>query len=285
VFPVFHFFSRGMIGQRSRPTWLRSPLWLALLAVVGGIAAYEPVRDLVLDVEKTPAERGYDIARRHGCFSCHGPNGSGGVSNPGSKDDEVPGFSGGTPMMWAKSEQELRQYILDGAPQRKRDDPRHQQRLREQALVMPAYRDYLSDGEVDDLLFYLRAVSGLVVPPEEAAAGQDQAYRLGCFNCHGPMGGGGVANPGSLKGYIPGWWGKDFRDLVRDDAELRQWILDGHIDRLETHPIASYFTKAQRIKMPAYRAFLTDEQVEELMRYVRWINEGDWQDKPLDLGH
>jgi hypothetical protein len=37
--------------------------------------------------------------------------------------------------------------------------------------------------------------------------------------------------------------------------------------------------------MPAYSAFLNDRQLAALMRYVCWINSGDWQQKPLDLAH
>lgn len=67
------------------------------------------------------------------------------------------------------------------------------------AEVSPAERGYL----------YLRAASGLIVPPDDLAVqGQDLVYRLGCFHCHGLMGAGGSKNLGSPKGYIPGWWGR-----------------------------------------------------------------------------
>jgi mono/diheme cytochrome c family protein len=266
--------------------WVRLRLWLGAFLATAAVLAYPSVRDLVLGVEVTQAERGRQVALRAGCFTCHGPSGTGGVKNPGSDDGEVPGFSGGTPMMWVKSEQELREYVLDGAPARKRADPRHKAKTEAQLLAMPAYRDYLSMGQVDDLIVYLRAVSGLITPSDELAArGQELAYRNGCFNCHGPMGAGTSKNIGSLKGYIPGWWGNDFRDLVRSDEELRGWIRDGEIERLRDHPIARYFTRSQRVFMPAYHNFLSEEDVQALMRYVRWVNAGDWQNKPLDLGH
>lgn len=151
---------------------------------------------------------------------------------------------------------------------------------------MPAYRAYLTSAQIDDLVAYIRAVSGLITPKDELAAqGQELAFRLGCFTCHGPMGAGGGQNPGSFKGYLPGWWGEDFRDLVRNDDELRAWILDGQIARLRDHPIAKYFLRWQRVSMPAYRNFLSEPQLQALMRYVRWVNEGTWQGAPLDLGH
>ncbi len=275
-----------MKGLQNVPRWLRSRVWLLAFLLTVAVLLYPTVRGLVLDVEVTPAQRGYEVALRAGCFTCHGPNGTGGVKNPGSADEEVPGFSGGSPMMWAKSEQELRDYILDGAPRRKRDDPKHKQKMEAQLLAMPAYRGHVSEREVDDLVAYIRAASGLITPPDPVAAqGQDLAIRLGCFQCHGPMGSGNSDNPGSFKGYIPGWWGKDFRDLVRSDDELREWILGGQVPRLRDHPIAGYFIRSQRVYMPAYRNFINDEQLAALMRYVRWVNEGSWQNKPLDLGH
>lgn len=256
--------------------------WLLLLVGL----AYPALRDRILSVERTAAERGHDAALRAGCFTCHGPSGTGGVDNPGSEDEEVPGFSGGSPMMWAKSEAELREYILDGAPARKRNNERYQEKIKKWLLVMPAYRGHLSDAEVDDILVYIRAMSGLVVPDDEqAAAGQELAIKLGCFHCHGPMGAGGVRNPGSFKGYIPGWWGEDFRELVRDDEELRTWIVAGVIPRLQQHPVAKHFIESQRVYMPGYRDFVDDQQLAALMRYVRWVHESGWQSRELDLGH
>ncbi|HVM95094.1 MAG TPA: c-type cytochrome [Candidatus Acidoferrales bacterium] len=266
--------------------WLSTRFWVAAFVIAVSLHFYPRVHDLVLGVEVPPATRGYQVALRSGCFTCHGANGAGGVKNPGSEDDEVPGFAGGTPMMWAKSEAELHEYILDGAPARKRNDPRYKEAQRKQLIAMPAYRGHLSSQEVEDLVAFVRAASGLIVPSDEVAAqGQDLAYKLGCFQCHGPMGARGSNNPGSLKGYIPGWWGNDFRDLVRDDGELRAWIKDGQIERLRANPIARHFIESQRVYMPAYRDFINDKQLDALMRYVRWVNDGEWQGKPLELGH
>ncbi len=265
--------------------WLRSPLWVAACAALLLVLLYPSVRDLALGVAVTPAERGYRIALRSGCFNCHGPEGGGGVKNPGSKDGEVPGFSGGTPMMWVKNEQELHEYILDGAPARRRTDPKYREQIQKQLLAMPAYRGHLRAHEVDDVIAYVRAVSGLLTPGEALAAkGQELAYRLGCFRCHGPMGSGISRNPGSLKGYIPGWWGSDFRDLVRSDDELRDWILAGEIRRFRDNPIAAYFIHRQRVYMPAYRQYISDAELDALVHYVRWVNAGEWQRQPLPLG-
>src|SRR5262245_11941442 len=103
--------------------WMRPHLWLSPWLLAVSLLGYPWLHDIVLGIEITPAERGYRVAVRAGCFNCHGPNGTGGVKNPGSAADEVPGFADGSPMMWVKSESELREYILDGAPARKRGNP------------------------------------------------------------------------------------------------------------------------------------------------------------------
>jgi mono/diheme cytochrome c family protein len=273
-------------GRRAQLAWLaHSPVWCLACVGLCFFLVYPSVRALVLGVEVTPAQRGYRVALRSGCFNCHGPDGTGGVKNPGSKDGEVPGFSGGVPMMWVKSEQELREYILDGAPARKRADPKYRQQVEAQLLAMPAFHDFVSARDVDDVIVYLRAVSGLITPSDELSArGQELAYRLGCFHCHGAMGAGLSQNPGALKGYIPGWWGSDFRELVRNDDELQGWILRGEVPRLRDNPIAAHFIHRQRVYMPAYRGFVTDTELKALTRYVRWINAGGWQNQPLALG-
>lgn len=263
---------------------VRTPVWFVAFVIAALALTYPAMRRLVLQVEVTPPQRGYAVATRAGCFDCHGPDGVGGVANPGSKDGEVPGFTGGTLMMFVKSDAELREYIVDGAPARKRNDPRYRQSMEAQLLAMPAYRGYLSEAEIDDLVAYLRVASGLIVPADPSAArGQEIALTLNCFHCHGPMGAGGRANPGSLKGYVPGWWGKDFRELVRNDDELRAWIRDGSIERLRDQPIARYFIDGQRVSMPAYADFATDAELEALVHYVNWVHRGDWRDQPLDL--
>lgn len=240
--------------------------------------AYPVVRARLLALEETPAARGYRLAVELGCFACHGPGGTGGVENPGSEEGEVPAFTERTQMMYVKDARELRAYVLDGAPRRKREDPEYRAKMEATALRMPAYRDVLGASQVEDIVTYLRAASDQVLPDEKnAARGGELALELGCFSCHGPLGAGGVRNPGSLKGYIPAFWGEDFDDLVRNDEELRQWIDDGAIPRITEHPIGGYFFRRQKIKMPAYGRFLEEAQVDALAAYVRWLRAGAWR--------
>ncbi|TMA44347.1 MAG: cytochrome c, partial [Deltaproteobacteria bacterium] len=177
-------------------------------------------------------------------------------------------------------EQDLREFIQDGAPRRKREDADYRAKVEAATLRMPAYRAFLSTSQVDDLVAFLRATSGQILPDEALAArGAERAAELGCFACHGPLGAGGVSNPGSFKGYIPGFWGADFDELVRDDGELRQWIAEGGIPRISEHPIGRIFVRRQVIKMPAFGHghVQSPEDIDALMAYLRWIRAGSWK--------
>lgn len=257
--------------------------WLiGLLAVLGVVEtawlALPHVRDRLFPPEETAAVRGRRVAVRLGCFGCHGPDGVGGVANPGSEEGEVPAFIEQTQMMYVTGPGELREYVLDGAPARQLADPDYVVKMESAALRMPAYRGLLSDAELDDLVAWLRAVSGQVLPKERLAArGAALAAELDCAACHGPLGAGGVANPGSFKGYVPGFWGADFDELVENDAELRAWIADGTIPRIAEHPVGGRFLARQKLQMPAYERHVGAEDVDALVAWVRWVRRGEWR--------
>lgn len=274
--------------------WLGRALVLFAVVEIARLA-YPAVRDAVLSIEDTPAARGERLAGQLGCFGCHGPAGQGGIKNPKvagegegdrtltvlSDDDEVPAFTQQTQMMYVKTTDDIREYILDGAPRRKREDSDYRAEVESAALRMPAYRSLVTASQVEDLVAYLRAASGQILPEDDKGAvrGGELALELSCFSCHGPLGAGGVSNPGSFKGYIPAFWGADFDELVRDDGELRRWIADGKISRIAEHPIGKVFFERQALKMPAYGKLLPPADVDALVAYVRWIRTGPWRAK------
>lgn len=259
-------------------------LALLLLVVVleSAYLAWPVARDIVMPPYASDVDQGRVLAAELGCFSCHGPGGRGGVPNPGSKGGEVPSFREGTVMMYAHDDQDLREYILDGAPAKKRARAAYQAEMEAQAIRMPAYRPVVSDRQVELLVAYLRAASDLLAPADgPAERGAELVARNGCFACHGEMGSGGLPNPGSLKGYIPGFFGPDFEELVESDEELRAWIADGGIPRLRDDPAARFFIDRQRIQMPAFGAHLQPDEVDAIMAYVRWLAAGAWREMPL----
>ena len=269
---------RSMKRGRLRWVWVLA----VLLAAEQLWLAYPWSRATVLQLEESDVARGQRLASELGCFSCHGPSGRGGVINLGSQDETVPPFNEETPMMFVKDDRDIQEYILDGAPAAKRARASYREAIESQAIRMPAYRGWVKDDDVKALVAYVRAVSGMLKPRNPLVErGADLARKNGCFACHGEMGNGGIANPGSLKGYIPAFTGADFKDLVRNDDELMSWLREGSIARIREHPIGSRFLTRQRIVMPTYRKFLGDEELAAIAAYVRWLADGEWRRQPL----
>ena len=244
--------------------------WLIVAGTILAVAALAFVVRVSRLTETTPARRGAAVAERLGCFACHGPEGRGGVADPGSRNGMLPGWDGPTVATLVANDAELHEWILDGLPARLRVVETVARRT--PLVPMPAYRNRISESELADLLVYFRAVSlfGIEIP-EPAYEGWIVADRLGCFGCHGPNGTGGSPNPGSFKGHIPAWDGAEFSSLVKDDAELVEWILDGHPRRLWENPAARFFLDAQVIGMPGYRAHLSLDDQARLVAYFQWL--------------
>ena len=205
-------------------------------------------------------QRGADLALAQGCLGCHEGRG------------ESPLLPRPFTDLGDVERQTLREWILDGMPRHVRQDPELRDALEAAPIRMPAWRDRLSNAQVDDLIAYLRALAGADVPEEPLArTGYAVAEQLGCFRCHGPGGRGADRNPGSLKGYIPPWDGRDFPELVVDQADLREWILDGRPRRLQANALARFFLDRQAIRMPAFRGRITEEELRALEAYIGWL--------------
>jgi len=101
--------------------------------------------------------------------------------------------------------------------------------------------------------------------------------RHGCYQCHGELGQGGIANPDSFKGYIPGFQGTDFLKLTAngDRAEILHWIDHGRGRAIEAGVlggIAKRYFDRQAIPMPGYRDQLTAAEKELLADYLLLVN-------------
>lgn len=271
-----------MIARMATPSSSRAPL-VAGAALLLAVAAAEALllgvwwfRDPERARAASPALRGARVAERLGCFGCHGPGGVSGIPNPGAPSGQTPAWAGGTYMMFNEEPGEIREWILDGAPRRLRDDPAYVERRSAQKIWMPAYRDHVSGGDLDDLVAYVESVSAARKPPAGSpeAQGRSLAVEHGCFGCHGPEGRGLVRNPGSLKGYIPPWDSDDYQELVRSPAEFEEWVMRGEIKRFRDDPAAAHFLDHQVIKMPAFDRILSGPDVESLRAYVDWIRSG-----------
>lgn len=246
---------------------------VVLLLLVAGALSWQPLLHAYwAGRDANPVRRGIARAGELGCFTCHGSRGERGIPDPGLTDGEVPAWSGGVWMMYVNDQQEIREFILDGISRQRQMSLSAQAERGQASIRMPAYRGFLSGTDLEDLVAAFEALSGMSRPgggtPE--SRGYQLARRWGCFGCHGPAGSGGVDNPGSFAGYIPGWYGPAFDDLVRDRAEFDAWVRDGWIDRLARNRLAAWFTDRQRVKMPRYPG-VTQEELDDLWAYTRWL--------------
>jgi len=219
-----------------------------------------------------PVRRGLARASELGCFGCHGQGGAAGVPDPGLGEGTVPAWGGMVWMMYVSDAEEIRETILDGVSRKRAASASAREERARAEIWMPAYRDRLRGRDLEDLVAAFQALSGMTRPAEgtDAARGLAVAQRWRCLSCHGPAAAGGVSNPGSFAGFIPGWYGADFTDLVRDRREFDAWIRDGEIPRLARHPVASFFTQRQKLQMPTYKN-LPPEDLDALWAYAGWL--------------
>jgi cytochrome c oxidase subunit 2 len=100
-------------------------------------------------LEVTAEQRGERLYKRYGCRGCHGPQGEGGVTNRNAESGEqVP------PLRYVKegyTVAQLQERIRAGIPVVGKLDPEGP----EPPLTMPAFEDYLTASQVDDLVAYL----------------------------------------------------------------------------------------------------------------------------------
>lgn len=266
---------RSRSGKLSIGSVLLILIFLLIVLSVGTLYA-------VRRPEITSAMRGKQVAEKYGCFACHGPEGIGGIPDPISPAGTMPSWEKGTVVMYVDNHEEIEEWILYG----KTLD--HHEGLPEglgpeNIEAMPAYEGKIAAGDLADLVNYFIAVAEYYPEmPDEAYEGSMIARQYGCFGCHGPSGMGGMKNPGSFTGRIPAWDGEDFEKLVLDDEELREWILDGTNSRLMEHPVGRYFLERQLTQMPGYRAYLTEEQLEKLIIYIKWLRGHEAKDKEAE---
>ena len=234
------------------------------------VASPFAVRRLLWQWEQNPLLQGRQLARDVGCLTCHDPYRGQEIPNPGSRWSSVPRFEAGNAMMYAESRQEIEEFIRFGAPRSWQLDFEAVARLVDQRVRMPAYDARLSDGEIEALTTWASVVEGVEVAGDEgAAAGRQLARQNGCISCHGLEGAGGLPNPRSLGGFIPGFLGANFTDLVRNRAEFDEWVRSGTLERLKGNPLIRRAWRRQTLPMPAYREALSEEEVDALWAWVQ----------------
>ena len=262
--------------------------WLLLgllTAAIAGTTAFQ----LEKLPEESPVGRGQKLALQAGCFACHGGGDGEMRFNLRQANDKWAGKN--NPTFWDEGITEsavLVDWITHGVTAEQA--ARHKKLF----IQMPAYKDRLKPDEIDAIAAWIlaeglkftqttavlkekpaaaEAVKAPANPDQLFIAGDRLARKYGCYQCHGELGQGGIANPDSLKGYIPGFFGKDFSVLTAhgDRHEVLYWIDHGRGQAIEAGMlgrIAKYYMEGQSTKMPGYRDQLTAVEKELLADYL-----------------
>ena len=245
--------------------------------------------------EQSPVSRGAKLADTSGCFACHGRSEA---EERYNLRQTAPGNwkSKSIPTVWEDGVDRAEvviDWVTHGVPARGIE--RHKQLL----IQMPAYEKHLSPEEIDSIAAWVLA-EGLrlsqghgnaeretpsLSPAEIGKLSTQQLFVLGdrisrqhgCYQCHGEFGQGGVANPASFKGTIPGFYGREFLQLTAngDRAEISHWIDHGRGQAIEsglTGRLAKKFLDAQAIGMPGYRDHLNETEKTLLTDYLLLLN-------------
>ncbi len=290
---LLHFFVSFSLSRHAKSSGRILPVLFGLLAVFG--LSCGVFYNFERQPELSPVARGAQLAVASGCFACHGR--SEGEERFNRRQFSPNDWKTKTiPTMWEDGvdrAEVIIDWITHGVPAR--DAEKHKQFL----IQMPAYEKHLSPEEIDDIAAWVLA-EGLRLTqghgnaekeaPSLAAADiskltPDQLFVLGdrvsrqhgCYQCHGEFGQGGVANPASFKSTIPGFYGREFRQLTAngDRAEILHWIEHGRGHAIESGlmgKLAKKFTDGQAIGMPGYREHLSEIEKTLLTDYLLWLN-------------
>jgi mono/diheme cytochrome c family protein len=185
-----------------------------------------------------------------GCVDCHGMQGRGGV------DPAVPALNTvGKSLTVAQLTHIINHGLGESA------NPKQP--------YMPVWGEVISKTQVANLVAYLRAglpavadTQPVSIPAGQGAvvAGASLYIRYGCINCHGPNGLGGVPNPLSPDKTIPVLSGQGFRHQFNTDAKIAAVIRSG-----------SVIGKAPIVSMPHWGGILSDQQIAELIAYLKTL--------------
>lgn len=229
-------------AQRNRS---KAP-WIVLSLCVVVVLALPAYRWWARGEERNTLQHGLRVLEEEGCVGCHRPGG----------DLWRWGLDGSDPV----SVEMARMAVVNG---RRSPDV--------EGLKMPAYGSRLKAADWRAAVVAVGGISRLIGVPSdpEAAAGFDVATELRCFGCHGLLGAGGVQNPGSLLGVVPGWYGRGFERATALDGGLKGFLRTGSTPARIPVP----GTPGPVLVMPAWGERLDSIELEVLVRYVNWLHE------------
>jgi cytochrome c oxidase cbb3-type subunit 3 len=186
-------------------------------------AKYMQLDDDALIANKQAVATGRRLFANH-CAMCHGSDARGARGFPNLADDD---------WLYGGSFDTVMQTIANG-----------------RSGVMPPMGAGMSEHEIDELVAYVRSLSGQQVNAELAASGKEH-FQMLCSPCHGPDGGGNQAI-GAPR----------LNDSI--------WLYGG-----DPATIAETIRKGRNGKMPAHKDSLSPERRRLIAAYVLSLSAGD----------
>jgi cytochrome c551/c552 len=245
-----------------KPSRVEKRYWLLLIATTGVIAIAASVRS-IFGAEISTYSQGASVYADLGCGACHESLVLGPIQRRRKPAPHV--FE-----KWIETS-ELSEEIRFGGYES--DDYAVAQRSIPRKIKMPAFNDLISESDLRALMVFLQV--NQLMNMRSTSEGQNLARKYGCFDCHGPLGLGGVVNPRSFKGYIAGWFGADFDELTNSGNReiVAEWINDGTSSSVTGKSfgrgmVARHFGESQAIKMPAFERRIPTEDLNLLVDYV-----------------
>lgn len=120
-----------------------------------------------VDIPDEPdVEAGRQLAESQGCVTCHGVEGAGGRSNPGSLGGFIPGFLGKNFVHLVQDEAEFQEWVRTGTNQRLQRNPVVRYFWSRQAIAMPAYGEALDEEQLQQLWSWIQATRAARFPSE-----------------------------------------------------------------------------------------------------------------------
>ena len=169
------------------------------------------------------------------CAGCHGEFGAG-DGQAAKSFDTLPRALADGDWLSGKSDQQLHDVIVEGIP----------------GTSMPSFYDELDNREIDAVVAYLRELADVQHRPNPLSGWAQESYRAYCASCHG-VDGDGRAWPRAASSRLA----RSFRNPTwmagQTDEELASAVRAGR----------------PGTAMPAFRALLSDAEIDRLVEYIR----------------
>ena len=237
---------RATVKNQKRSS--RSVRWLILVAVILVAGAPSIHRNLWRWGERSERGAAVEAFSANGCLTCH-PRSDAGLR--WRSDGESP-----------KSSADIKDALERGRPA-----------VSGMPGPMPAVAGRVGKGTLGRLVLGSEIYAGLITISDEPEVriGLTIAAEMGCFDCHGPLGAGGVANPGTVGGQVPGFYGTSFARQSESLDGIEGIVRDGRPAQ------RAWWTPWKRpaLDMPAYGDRLDSVEIQLLAHGLRSLSYQD----------